>query len=102
MVASTLQASSRCATLSPMGYRPKSRRGALLHELCARGGYCSTGLTVDDLTDELDANEITEMVLRGEGLDPVIDDTQRDYVTRMIEDWLFDSRGRGIRSGLPR
>jgi hypothetical protein len=84
-----------------MGYRPKSRREALLHELCARGGYRSTGLTVHDLTDELSADEITEMVLRGEGLDPVIDDKQRDYVTRVAKDWLFDPRGRGARSGLP-
>jgi hypothetical protein len=84
-----------------MGYRPKSRREALVCELCARGGYCSTGLIADDLTDELSADEITERVLRQEGLDPVIDDKQRDYVTRMVKDWLFDPRGRGARSGLP-
>jgi hypothetical protein len=86
-----------------MGYRPKSRRDALLHELCARGGYCSTGLTVDDLTDELSADEITEMVLRGEGLDPVMGSGKaRDEVGRMVKDWLFHPRGRGAKSELPR
>jgi len=57
---------------------------------------------VDDLIAALSADEITEMVLRGEGFDPVIDDKQRDYVTRMVKDWLFDPHGRGVRSGLPR
>jgi hypothetical protein len=85
-----------------VGYLPTSRRDALLHELCARGGYCSTGLTVDDLTDGLSAHEIAEMVLRGEGLDPVIDRTQRDRVARIVTDWLFDPCGRGDGSGLPR
>ncbi len=86
-----------------MGYRPRSRREALLQELCARGGYCSTGLTVDDLTAELSANEITEMVLRGEGLDPVMTDRKQSAaVLRIVQDWLFDPRGRGVRSRLPR
>lgn len=85
-----------------MGYRPKSRREALLYELCARGGYCSTGLTVDDLTAELNANEITDMVLRREGLDPVLcDRKQSACVLHMVQDWLFDPRGRGAKSGLP-
>jgi hypothetical protein len=85
-----------------MGHRPKSRREALLHELCVRGGYCSTGLTVDDLTDELSASEITGMVLRGEGLDPVMMD-RKPYagVLWMVQDWLFDLHGREVRSGLP-
>lgn len=85
-----------------MGYRSESRREALLHELCARGGYCSTGLTADDLTAELSADEITEMVLRGEGLDPIMTDRkQAASVLRMVHDWLFDARGRGAKSGLP-
>ena len=86
-----------------MGYRPRSRREALLYELCARGGYCSTGLAVDDLTAELSADEITEMLLRGEGLDPVMTDRKQSAdVLRMVQDWLFDPRGRGASSGLPR
>jgi hypothetical protein len=86
-----------------MGYRPKSRREALLHELCARGGYCTTGLTVDDLIDELSSDEITEMVLQGEGLDPATTDRKQSAaVLGIVQDWLFDPRGRGARSGLPR
>ena len=49
-----------------MGFRPRSRREALICELCARGGYCSTGLTADDLTIDLSADQITDLVLRGE------------------------------------
>ena len=61
------------------------------------------GLTVDDLTDQLSADEITEMVLRGEGLDPAMDSGEtRDEVGHMVKDWLFDPHGRGVRSGLPR
>jgi len=61
-----------------MGYRPRSRREALLCEL-------------------------TEMVLRGEGLDPVMTDRKQSAgVLRMVQDWLFDPRGRGAKSGLPR
>jgi hypothetical protein len=57
---------------------------------------------VDDLSAELNAAQITEMVLRGEGLDRMIDDKQRGQVARMVEDWLFDPCGRGASSGLPR
>jgi hypothetical protein len=88
-----------------VGFRPKSLREALLLELCAHGGYCSTGLTADDLTDDLSADEITEMVLHGEGLntDPLMGSGKaRDEVGRMVRDWLFDPGGRGVRSGLPR
>ena len=93
----------RSVTICPMGYQPKSQREALLHELCARGGYCSTGLTVDDLTAELNADQITEMILRGEGLDPAMTDREQSAVVlRMVQDWLFDPSGRGARSGLPR
>jgi hypothetical protein len=54
------------------------------------------------LGDELGADEIAEMVLRREGLDPVIDGKQRDQVSQTVRDWLFDPQGRGARSGLPR
>jgi hypothetical protein len=85
-----------------MGSQPTSLREALLHELCAGDGYCTTGLVADDLGDELTAGEITDMVLRGEGLDPVMDRTQRESVKKVVEDWLFDPLGRGARSGLLR
>lgn len=89
------------ATLRAVGYRPKSRREALLYDLCTVSGYCSTGLTADDLTSELSAVQIAEMVLLGEGLDPVMDEKRREQVARFVRDWLFDPRGRGVKSGLP-
>jgi len=85
-----------------VGLRPASRREALINELCASGGYCSNGLTADDLTGDLSADEITEMILRREdcwplaGRGPAVDE-----VAGMVKDWLFDPRGRGVRSGLP-
>jgi len=85
-----------------VGFRPESRRAALLQDLCERGGYCSTGLTPKDLTDGLSADEIAEMVLRGEGLDPVMERKKCEEVAREVRDWLFDPRGRGVKSGLPR
>jgi hypothetical protein len=83
-----------------VGYRPKSRRQALLHELCAKHGYCSTGLTVDDLTENLSADEIADLVIRRDGLDPVLDSSHRDDVAQIVRDWLFDPNGRGARSRL--
>ena len=83
-------------------------REALLIELCVRGGYCSAGLTVDDLAADLTVDEITEMALRGEGVLAEGRDLAMgsraawDGVVRMVSDWLFDPRGRGVRSGLPR
>jgi hypothetical protein len=57
----------------------------------------------EDLTDEQSADEIVEMVLCGEGFDPLMTDRKfRDPVARMVEDWLFAPRGRGVKSGLPR
>lgn len=85
-----------------MGFRPRSRREALLYELCARGGYCGTGLTADDLTSDLSVDQIAELVLLGEGLDPIIDSDQCRRVARTVADCLFDPHGRGAGSGLPR
>lgn len=85
-----------------MGVKPNTLREALLEELCAQQGFCSTGLTPEDLTESLTAQEIAEMVLAGEGLDPQIDSRSRDMIARTVSDWLFDPDGRGARSGLPR
>jgi len=63
---------------------------------------------VDDLTADLSANEIIEMVLRREGVlaaqrDVVMASrTAWDEVAGMVRDWLFDAHGRGAKSGLPR
>ena len=84
-----------------MGIKPNTLREALLEELCAHGGFCTTGLTPEDLTEELSAREIAELVLEGEGLDPRLNAKMREGVERTVNDWLFDAHGRGARSGLP-
>lgn len=85
-----------------MGFKPRSRREALIYELCVRLGYCNE-LTAQELADELGSQKIVEMVLVSEGLDPVRTDRKlREPVACMLDDWLFDPRGRGVRSGLPR
>jgi hypothetical protein len=85
-----------------MGFRPRTLREALLYELCVRQGFCSAGLTPEDLTESLTAREIAEMVLVGESLDPPLNEKMRNSVERQVSDWLFDPQGRGARSGLPR
>lgn len=85
-----------------MGFRPATLREALLYELCVKLGFCSTGLTPEDLTETQSAREIADMVLTREGLRPGIDETMRNSVERQVSDWLFDPHGRGAKSGLPR
>lgn len=82
-----------------MGYRPGSRREALLYEL---SDYSTTGLTADDLMGDLSAKDIAEMILRREGLDPVMDQEQFERVMRTTIVWMFDPHSRGAKSGLPR
>jgi hypothetical protein len=83
-----------------VGSQPGSRREALLYEL---SDYSTTALTADDLTGDLSARDIGEMILQREGLDPVMmNQGERERVMRMVTDWLFDPCGRGARSGLPR
>lgn len=85
-----------------MGFRPASRREALLYEMCARGGYCSTGLTPDDLTDDMTADEIFGLILDREGEGPLVDRKKHQWLNRLVREWLFDPSGCGVRSGLPR
>ncbi len=71
-------------------------------------GYCDAWLSADDLTGEVGVEEITELVLRREGFleeerdIAMVSKSAWDEVARMVEDWLFDPHGRGVRSGLPR
>jgi hypothetical protein len=84
-----------------MGSLPDSRRAALLHELCGSLGYCNE-LSADALTDARSVDEIVDMVLVAEGLDPTMCDRAiRAQLAEAVEDWLFDPRGCGARSGLP-
>lgn len=84
-----------------MGFRPRTRREALLYELKARHGYFVNPMSADDLSEMASPHEIAERVLQIEGLDPALDSKNYDEVRRVIEDWMFDPNGRGARSGLP-
>lgn len=62
---------------------------------------------MDDLTADLSADEITEIVLRREGVLATGQDVVMasraawDEVAGIVRDWLFDAHGRGAKSGLP-
>jgi hypothetical protein len=86
-----------------MGLRPRTRAEGLLAAVCAELGFCDTGLRTEDFTDDLAADEITDMIIRGEGLDPVMTRKElRQQVREIVEDWWFKLDGPGARSGLPR
>jgi hypothetical protein len=56
----------------------------LLYEL---SDYSATGLTADDLIDDLSAEDIAGMILRREGLDPVMmNQRERERVGRTVVD----------------
>jgi hypothetical protein len=84
-----------------VGWAPRTRREALLYELCSHHGYFGIGLSADELVDGLTAEDIADIVLRREGLNPAIDRRQRQRLIAIVEDWLFDPQGRGASSGLP-
>jgi hypothetical protein len=66
-------------------------------------GFCDTGLSTEDFAQDLTADEITDMIVRGEGLDPVmIRKELRQQVREIVVDWWFKQDGPGTRSGLPR
>jgi hypothetical protein len=84
-----------------MGFRPKTRREALLYELCASYGYCND-LGASALTNIDSANEIVQAILVAEDLDPVTCDRKTEaQLLQVVNDWLFDPHGRGAKSGLP-
>ena len=85
-----------------MGFKPETRREALLYELCVRGGYCSAGLTAADLTENMTADEVTELVISSEFSEDrleLLDARFFDEVRREVIAWLFGAKGAG--SGLP-
>jgi hypothetical protein len=84
-----------------VGLRPKSRREALLYELCARYGYCND-LDPDSLQAAASVEVVVRSVLEAEGLDPVTCTPEvQAQLARTVDDWLFDPHGCGVRSGLP-
>jgi hypothetical protein len=86
-----------------MGGRPRTRAEGLLAAVCAQLGFCDTGLRTEDLAGDLTADEITDLIISREGLDPVmIPKRLRQQVRAVVVDWWFKSDGPGARSGLPR
>jgi hypothetical protein len=86
-----------------MGLRPRTRAEGLLAAVCAQLGFCDTGLRTEDFTDDLTADEITDMIVSSEGLDPVmIRKELREQVREVVIDWWFKQDGPGARSGLPK
>lgn len=85
-----------------MGFRPESRRAAMLHELCTQYGYCNE-LKADAITESSSIEEIVDSVLVAEGVDPAMTDRKiHAFLARVVDDWLFDPQGRGAKSGLAR
>jgi hypothetical protein len=71
--------------------------------VCAQSGFCDTGLRTEDFAGDLTADEITDLIITGEGLDPVMLRKElRQQVRALVVDWWFKSDGSGGRSGLPR
>jgi hypothetical protein len=80
---------------------PNTRRHVVLTELCRQFGFC-THLRDADLEGLTSADEVVDMVIRAEGLDPVMWDTgMRRSMIAIADDWLFAPRGRGAASEKP-
>ena len=85
-----------------MGVRPRSRREALLYQLCVNHGWCGASLKGVDLAEARDADAVLRAILAAEDMEPEsLDRVTCAKLTRIVEDWLFDPHGRGARSGLP-
>jgi hypothetical protein len=86
--------------------KPASCAEAALHELCVRYGYCLHEDVIERLLSEPpdDPDQLTDAVIVGEGLDPIlIDKRAREELRQVVVDWLFDDgAGGGSKSGLPR
>jgi hypothetical protein len=88
-----------------VGYRPTNRTDALLEELCTKYGWC---LGADDRENLVargprDRETLADAIIRAEFGDAAVhDQDKRSFLMPMLDDWLFDSTGRGARSGLPR
>jgi hypothetical protein len=83
-----------------VGDKPKTRREALLIAI-ARKGYCDTDLVDADLTESMDANEITWLILAGEFGRDRLELTPKecfDEIHREVVAWIFGAKG--ARSGL--
>jgi hypothetical protein len=86
----------------------KSKRGsraeAALSELCVRFGYCIPPEAAQAILAQpsADADAFLDAVIVAEGLDPTLmSSTMRRPLIEVVNDWLYDERGRGSVSDLP-
>jgi hypothetical protein len=80
---------------------PSTRRYVVLTELCRQQGFC-TDLQDTDLEGATSADEVVDMVIRAEGLDPLMwDRKMRRGMIAIADDWLFAPHGRDATSGKP-
>jgi hypothetical protein len=72
-----------------MGKPSGSRRSLVLAELCRQYGFC-TELQDADLEHATSAAQVVDIVIRAEGLDPVMCDSQmRKAMIAVAGDWLL-------------
>jgi hypothetical protein len=93
------------ARAGPKAKKRGSRAETALSELCTRLGYCIPPAAQDAIlaNPPLDTEAFVDAVLVAEGMDPnlVLEETRRP-LRLIIDDWLYDSKGRGSTSDLPR
>ena len=82
----------------------KSRTNALLWEVCVKYGWCDVRFQAEAfhqlVASGANAEALVDAILVAEGAE--LDHPHRDqYLRRLVEDWLFDTEGRGASSGLP-
>jgi hypothetical protein len=87
-----------------MGYKPQSRMDALLYEICVEHGWCLPPLEREKLFAQRpeDAGTLADALVAAEFGEDFVGRKEASWLTPLINDWLFDSDGRGARSGLPR
>ena len=86
-----------------MGPAPSTVRAAMMADVCHKLGFCD--LDPDDITDAMSRDEIVRMIFVADGLSGDSwrwERSWREGVEQIVDDWLFDPRGRGARSRLPR
>ena len=82
-----------------------SRAETALDELCVTFGYCVPPDAAQAILarPHADADAFLDAVIAAEGLDPTLmSRTVRRPMLEVVNDWLYDERGRGSVSDLPR
>jgi hypothetical protein len=88
----------------PSGSTRGSCAEAALSELCIKWGYCIPPVAAQAILADppADADAFLDAVIVAEGLDPTLmSKTERRPMLEVVNDWLYDERGRGSVSDLP-